>query len=381
MEDCEMRKKVLTLLLGGMVAVGSLALQTPMTAQAANYLGTDEWKEWRDEHNCTGCSDAHITSSQTTAGSGQIKVTLGISYAAENPQELIEGSCGGAVYVCEQEWTPAAGVGSGKVYYNMEEWASTATAMKFFNEGVEVNGKTELTIDGLTGGKVYYIYCQVYDVHGVPEASYGEHYAVYLGSEKPGAAVTNTPSESRPSDSNSSDSSSSDSSTPGSNSSSSASSCGSKESAWASYEGKVSGQIKAAESGSTVVMEKGVSTLSNAIMKELAAKGDVSLKLEFTYEEEEYVIVIPAGKAVNDDIPWYGPLYLAAQYGNSAKAAAAPSTPAPAPVEANKTYEVQRGDNMNKIATANNMTLTELLSKNPQIKNPNKIAVGQKINL
>ena len=42
---------------------------------------------------------------------------------------------------------------------------------------------------------------------------------------------------------------------------------------------------------------------------------------------------------------------------------------------------MKAGDNMNKIAKANNMTLTQLLTKNPEIKNPNKIAVGQKINL
>lgn len=45
--------------------------------------------------NCTGCSDVHISSSQITAGSGQLKVAVGISYAAEDTPALIEGICGG----------------------------------------------------------------------------------------------------------------------------------------------------------------------------------------------------------------------------------------------------------------------------------------------
>lgn len=360
-----MKKQILSLLLGGVIAVGSISL--PMTVEAATELGSSGWEEWKAETNCTGCSDAHISFSQTTAGSGQIKVTLGISYAAENTKEVIEGLCGGAVYVCENEWTPAAGVGNGKMYYNFQELDSTATAAKYFHEGVEVNEKTELTFDGLTGGKVYYIYCQVCDVHG-RETEYGEHYAIYLGSEMPGAAVADTPSGSKPSDSVSDNASSSGGT----------SSCGGEESAWASYEGKVNGQIKAAQPGSTVVMEKGVSALSNSIMQELLKKGDVSLRLEFTYEDEEYVIIIPAGKALDNDIPWYGPLYLAGQYGNNEKVVA---LAIPVTAAESKIYEVQRGDSMNKIAAENNITLTELLTKNPDIKNPNKIHVGQKIHL
>lgn len=43
------------------------------------------------------------------------------------------------------------------------------------------------------------------------------------------------------------------------------------------------------------------------------------------------------------------------------------------------TYIVARGDTMSKIAKRNNMTLAELLALNPQIKNPNKIYVGEVI--
>lgn len=122
------------------------------------------------------------------------------------------------------------------------------------------------------------------------------------------------------------------------------------------------------------MIEKGVTALSNSVMKELLKRKDVSLKLEFTYEGKDYVIIIPAGQAVDNDIPWYGPLYLAQQFGNrvGSDTSAASGTAA--------VYEVQSGDCLSKIAAANNMTLKQLLAKNPQIKDPDKIAVGQKIN-
>lgn len=188
-----MKKRVLALLLGGVIAVGSLALQGSITAQADEdaYLGTSGWEEWRAEMNCTGCSDAHISSSQITAGSGQLKVAVGISYAPENTPGLIEGSCGGAVYVCETPWTPESGVGDGSSYYNQEKLYDSVKVMKFFNEGIEANGITEITFDGLNDGQTYYLYCQVFDVHGVPEAAYGEHYAVCLGTGTPTAGGEN----------------------------------------------------------------------------------------------------------------------------------------------------------------------------------------------
>ena len=51
-----------------------------------------------------------------------------------------------------------------------------------------------------------------------------------------------------------------------------------------------------------------------------------------------------------------------------------------------KPYEVQSGDNLSKIAKANNMTLEELLEKNPEYKkseggNPNFVRRGATINL
>lgn len=106
-------------------------------------------------------------------------------------------------------------------------------------------------------------------------------------------------------------------------------------------------------------------------MHELLEKKDVSLRLEFTYQDKEYVIVIPAGAALDEDVSWYGPLYLEQHFGNSAGSASS---------EAAGTYVVQSGDCLSRIAAANKMTLKQLLAKNPQIKNPDKINAGQIIN-
>ena len=47
-----------------------------------------------------------------------------------------------------------------------------------------------------------------------------------------------------------------------------------------------------------------------------------------------------------------------------------------------KPYEVQSGDNLSRIAKANNMTLEELLEKNPEYKaNPNFVRRGATLNL
>jgi murein DD-endopeptidase MepM/ murein hydrolase activator NlpD len=45
------------------------------------------------------------------------------------------------------------------------------------------------------------------------------------------------------------------------------------------------------------------------------------------------------------------------------------------------TYTVQAGDTLSKIATRNGLTLAQLLQANPQITNPDKIRVGDTVNL
>lgn len=387
-----MRKKFSAFLLGGVVAACSF-LQAPATVQASEVmddLKSDGWKEWAaGKDYCSGLSDAHIRSSAVTLVNGYLTVTLQAEFP-DKPSGADYGY-GGAVYVCEEQWQPTANTGgSDTEYYDHLALASEDTTKKYFNEcdGGNYNGEGTftLTFDELTSGKTYYVYCYVYDTHGWGEKeTYGLHWAVYLGSETPAASADSSSgsnsSDSSSSGSNSSDSSSSGSSSSGSSSSDSnssgsssfvdASSDSDSQSSWTAYEETVTGEIRTAESGSTIVMNAGVTTLSNAMMKELLKKGDVSLKMEYTYAGKDYVVIIPAGAALDNDIPWYGPLYLAAHFGNSLE------TAEPAAGEA---YTVKSGDTMSKIAAANNMTLRELLIKNPQIKDADKIAVGQKIN-
>lgn len=131
----------------------------------------------------------------------------------------------------------------------------------------------------------------------------------------------------------------------------------------------IESRLAAAQSGSVVKITKedNINTLSNADMKELLKRGDVALEMEYTYEGVDYRIYIPAGAAMDNDIPWYGPLYLAQYYSvNNAQAAGVTD------------YVVVRlGDTLGKIDRANGMTVNELAAKNPQIKNPNKIFSGQ----
>lgn len=57
-------------------------------------------------------------------------------------------------------------------------------------------------------------------------------------------------------------------------------------------------------------------------------------------------------------------------------ASVAPTAPpAPTPV----VYTIKKGDTLSKIATANGITVDELLAANPAIKDPNKISLGQQI--
>lgn len=301
---------------------------------------------------CDGSySDKHITSSEVTAIDGKLAVTIDLALEHENSyfalyafdEQLKERSDGFAGI-----YDPV----SGEIVFRDDLpfypiFLETPVASKDIYEGSGTYTFTELPAD-----KTYYVYCIVFDHHeAMGEGEWGEdavytHWAAYLGSNSSGSqggGSANTPSGSAPSNTAK------------------------------TAESAIIGQIKTAETGSTVTME-GTTTLSNSVMKELLKKGDVSLKLEFTYNEEDYVIVIPAGAALDNDIPWYGPLYLAQQYGNSA------GTAAPAAAEAGGVYEVKRGDTLSKIAAANNMTLKQLLAKNPQIKDANKISVGQKIN-
>lgn len=353
-----MKKKVLALLLGGIMAVGGLSMQTPVSVEAmTGESGTVSAP--RTVVDCNGTfSDPHIKSGEVTAIDGKLAVTIDLAieyeegfaeiYVFENPVEVTTRPG----YVKD----PVTGeeiFGDIEIYNVLLEASfGTPPAATMRIDG----GNNTYTFTELSADKTYHVYCVVYDWHeanGEGESGIGaySHYAKYLGingSGSQGGSEAQQPV---------------------------AGGTAARDNNRETINSQIS-LIQSAEAGSTVTLEKGTTTLSNAVMKELLKKGDVSLKMEFTYNEQEYVIVIPAGTALDNDIPWYGPLYLAQQYGNSAGTGAAAAAPA-----ATAAYEVKSGDRLGKIAAANNMTLKQLLEKNPQIKDANKIRVGQKINL
>jgi hypothetical protein len=67
---------------------------------------------------------------------------------------------------------------------------------------------------------------------------------------------------------------------------------------------------------------------------------------------------------------------------SSPSASPAPSRsvePTATPVPTAVVYVIKKGDTLSKIATANGLTLAELMAANPAIKDPNKISEGQQI--
>lgn len=134
--------------------------------------------------------------------------------------------------------------------------------------------------------------------------------------------------------------------------------------------------IATASAGSTIEITKemDIKSLSHDQMQALVKRGDVTLKMQYVYKDQEYSIVIPAGCAENNDIEWYGPLYLAAHYsGNAVPTATAAAT--------GEAYQVQKGDTLSKIAAKFGTTVNILKSLNPQIQDVNKIYTGWKLNV
>ena len=88
-------------------------------------------------------------------------------------------------------------------------------------------------------------------------------------------------------------------------------------SAFESYRENLCREIADAKDGTTftITRDKNINALPNDIMKALYMKKTVALKLEYTFEGKDYTVTIPAGKAENNDIQWYGPLYLQMRYG------------------------------------------------------------------
>lgn len=88
-------------------------------------------------------------------------------------------------------------------------------------------------------------------------------------------------------------------------------------SAFESYRENLCRQIADAKDGTTfkITRDKNINALPNDIMQALYKKQTVALQLEYVFEGKEYTVTIPAGKAENNEIQWYGPLYLQMRYG------------------------------------------------------------------
>lgn len=124
--------------------------------------------------------------------------------------------------------------------------------------------------------------------------------------------------------------------------------------------------------GSKTLYIKDVTSLSLSVMKALRSNPNVNLDMTYTYKGIAFHVVIPAGTAVFDEnIPWYGPLWLYAKYGQVTLTDVSNNNV--------NVYLVQSGDTFGKIAARYGLSLEELINKNPQIKNTDRISIGDKI--
>lgn len=89
------------------------------------------------------------------------------------------------------------------------------------------------------------------------------------------------------------------------------------DNAFGRYRDNVASEIANAKDGATVKIsrDKNINALPNDIMQALYKKQTVALELEYTFEGNEYTVTIPAGKAEDNAIEWYGPQYLQMRYG------------------------------------------------------------------
>jgi len=126
---------------------------------------------------------------------------------------------------------------------------------------------------------------------------------------------------------------------------------------------------KLTEDGKTkaTVEISGTAALSRDIMEYLQKHPNLTVIYNVTYEGKTYRTVIPGSKAIVDEnIKWYGPLWLNAHYGEGAGDGEEGE------------YVVQKGDTLSKIAKKLGTTVQDLVTRNG-IKNVNRIRVGQKL--
>lgn len=114
----------------------------------------------------------------------------------------------------------------------------------------------------------------------------------------------------------------------------------------------------------------GVNSLNLKTLQYAKEKG-ISLEFIYTYKGKEYDVLIPASKIIIDNkIPWYGPLYLYANYsanGNSKTE------------QIEHIYIVKSGDTLGKIAKINGIDMSKLKELNTNLFKQKYIHIGQKV--
>ena len=151
-----MKKRMLALLLGGVMAAGSLAMQMPATAWAITMS------------ECNYESAPHIKNFKVTAGNGQITMTVDMEF-----ENVYSSSV--SFYLLENELVKErVSEYSDVVAYRVDNGEIAGDYSFPLNEG------GTHTFTGLTSGKTYYVYVEVNDWHDY-EGEEATHFTSYLG--------------------------------------------------------------------------------------------------------------------------------------------------------------------------------------------------------
>lgn len=119
--------------------------------------------------------------------------------------------------------------------------------------------------------------------------------------------------------------------------------------------------------GDQTIEFAGDAALPYEFMQYLQDHPQVTLIYHVQYGELDATLTIPGSMVVADpEIPWYGPLWLNAHFGERATE------------KAEGVYIVKRGDTLFQLAIRFHTTVRELVAKNG-IKDPNKIYPGQEL--
>lgn len=143
----------------------------------------------------------------------------------------------------------------------------------------------------------------------------------------------------------------------------------------------VSRMIDAAKPGDTITFDfGGWHSMPLWFMSKVASRPDLTYVFKCEYEYKEYVFTINPGDEFALDCEWYGPLKMVTLFDNEITDENGTVKTKISRHTANAgIYVVQKGDTLSIIAAKLKRTLEELLWLNPDIKDINRIYVGQKL--